>query len=219
MSRALPFFHAFTGCDTTPQFFGKGKRIAWESWKSFPEVTEAFLSVMNQPFQFLKVDSTAMKLLERFTCILYDKTTPLVSVNELRQELFCKRKDDGEHTSYSGNQYFLNLSIIYNFYLHLHYILQSSLLQHSNRAVYQASIWARSPQEIQNIPLPEGFGWKNIEGSWKPVWTLLSEVARASRELIKCGCRAKPLCSRRCKCQVAGLSCTALCQCSGNCEH
>ena len=104
---------------------------------------------MNQPFRFLKVDSTAMKLLERFTCILYDKTTPLVSVNELRQELFCKRKDDGEHTSYSGNQYFLNLSIIYNFYLHLHYILQSSLLQHSNRAVYQASIWARSLQEIQ----------------------------------------------------------------------
>ena len=51
----------------------------------------AFLSVMNQPFQFLKVDYTAMKLLERFTCILYDKTTPLVSVNELRQELFCKR--------------------------------------------------------------------------------------------------------------------------------
>ena len=69
MSRALPFFHAFTGCDTTSQFFGKGKRIAWESWKSFPEVTEAFLSVMNQHFQFLKVDSTAMKLLERFTCM------------------------------------------------------------------------------------------------------------------------------------------------------
>ena len=81
---------------------------------------------------------------------------------------------------YSGNQYFLNLSIIYNFYLHLHYIMQSSLLQHSNRAVYQASIWARSLQEIQNIPLPEGFGWKNIEGSWKPIWTLLSEVVKAS---------------------------------------
>ena len=123
MSRALPFFHAFTGCDTTFQFYGKGKRMAWKSWKSFPEVTEAFLSVMNQPFQFLKVDSTAIKLLERFTCILYDKTTPLVSVNELRHELFCKRKYDGDHTSYSGNQYFLNLSIIYIFYLHLHYIL------------------------------------------------------------------------------------------------
>ena len=109
MSRALPFFHAFTGCDTTSQLFGKGKRIAWESWKSFPEVTEAFLSVMNQPFQFLKVDSTAMKLLERFTCILYD------------------------------------------------YSIGFSQLVKTG-AVYQASIWARSLQEIQNIPLPEGFG-------------------------------------------------------------
>ena len=26
-SRALPFFHTFTGCDTTSQFLGKGKKI------------------------------------------------------------------------------------------------------------------------------------------------------------------------------------------------
>ena len=26
-STALPFYHAFTGCDTTSQFFGKGKKI------------------------------------------------------------------------------------------------------------------------------------------------------------------------------------------------
>ena len=33
-SRALLLFHAFTGSDTTSQFFGKGKRNAWDSWKS-----------------------------------------------------------------------------------------------------------------------------------------------------------------------------------------
>ena len=98
--------------------------------------------------------------------------------------------------------------------------MQSSLLQHSNRAVYQASIWARSLQEIQNT---EGFGWKNIEGSWKPVWTILSEVVKASRELIKCGCRAKPLCSRRCKCQVQDclvlLSASAVATVNTNTSH
>ena len=41
-SRALPFFHAFTGCDTTSQFLGKGKKSAWDSWISYPEVTKAF---------------------------------------------------------------------------------------------------------------------------------------------------------------------------------
>ena len=35
-STALPIFHSFTGCDTTSAFFGKGKRSAWEVWKSFP---------------------------------------------------------------------------------------------------------------------------------------------------------------------------------------
>lgn len=90
-SRALPFFHAFTGCDTTSQFFGKGKKKAWESWKSYPEVTEAFLCAVEHPFQFLLLTSPVTELLERYVCVLYDNTTPICSANELRQEHFCKR--------------------------------------------------------------------------------------------------------------------------------
>ena len=30
-SRALPFFHAFSGCDTTSQFNGKAKKSMWEA--------------------------------------------------------------------------------------------------------------------------------------------------------------------------------------------
>ena len=91
ISISLPFFHAFTGCDTTSQFLGKGKRSAWESWKSYPDVTEVFLFAFNNPFQLLQLQSFQMKLLERYVCVLYDKTTPLCSVNELRKELFCKK--------------------------------------------------------------------------------------------------------------------------------
>ena len=32
-----------------------------------------------------------MELLERFVYVMYDRTTPLSSVNELRQELFYNR--------------------------------------------------------------------------------------------------------------------------------
>jgi len=46
---------------------------------------------VNEPFQPVQVNSPTMKHLERFTCILCDKTTPLTSVNKLRQELFCKQ--------------------------------------------------------------------------------------------------------------------------------
>ena len=48
-SVSLTFFHAFTGCDTTSHFLGRGKRSSWESWKSYPDVTEVFLFAYNNP--------------------------------------------------------------------------------------------------------------------------------------------------------------------------
>ncbi|KAG1676996.1 hypothetical protein GQR58_014039 [Nymphon striatum] len=90
-SKALPIFHVFTGSDTTSQFAGKGKKSAWEAWKSYPEVTSGFLSMVEHPFQLLDLNSATFRLLERFTCVLYDKTTAVVNVNELRQELFSKK--------------------------------------------------------------------------------------------------------------------------------
>lgn len=38
-SKALPFFHAFTGCDTMSTFVGKGKKKAWQAWNVFENVT------------------------------------------------------------------------------------------------------------------------------------------------------------------------------------
>lgn len=37
-SKALPFFHAFTGCDTMSAFVGKGKKTAWQAWNVFENV-------------------------------------------------------------------------------------------------------------------------------------------------------------------------------------
>ena len=46
---ALPFFHAFTGCDTTSAFAGRGEKTAWDIWRDYPEVTDAFLSLAKCP--------------------------------------------------------------------------------------------------------------------------------------------------------------------------
>jgi len=89
--QALPFFHAFTGCDTTSQFLGKGKKSVWESCKAYPDTFKAFIFATDHPFQMLELESFEMEILERYVCVLYDKTTSLSSVNELRKELFCKR--------------------------------------------------------------------------------------------------------------------------------
>ncbi len=90
-SMALPIFHCFTGCDTTSSFFGKGKKTAWETWKSYPEVTEAFLYMAGHPHIPITVEAQNFQLLERFSVILYDKTSSLESVNEARRELFCQK--------------------------------------------------------------------------------------------------------------------------------
>ena len=44
-ARALPFFHAFTGCDTVSAIVGKGKKPAWQAWNVDEDATEVFLSL------------------------------------------------------------------------------------------------------------------------------------------------------------------------------
>ncbi len=61
-----------------------------------------------QPFSPVSITSEAVNVLERFTCILYDKSTPLTSVNELRQELFCKRGKSMENIPPTTSAQFLN---------------------------------------------------------------------------------------------------------------
>ena len=38
----LPFFHAFTGCDTVSAFRGKDMKSAWQTWEVFPDATDVF---------------------------------------------------------------------------------------------------------------------------------------------------------------------------------
>jgi len=96
-SFALPCFHAYTGCDTTSQFHGKGKISAWEAWNCFPAVTNAFTEITKNPFIPLDISSSTFKLLERYTCILYSKTTNEEAVNGLRKELFSQKSKTMEN--------------------------------------------------------------------------------------------------------------------------
>ena len=45
-SANLPLFHALTGCDTVSSFAGIGKKTAWAAWNVYPEVTDAFVELM-----------------------------------------------------------------------------------------------------------------------------------------------------------------------------
>ena len=71
-SKCLPFFHALTGCDTTSSFLGHGKRSAWETWVSFPEVSESFEQLCKAPE---RPSTACLSSIERFIILLYDGTS------------------------------------------------------------------------------------------------------------------------------------------------
>ena len=154
-SRALLMFHAYSGCDTTSAFNGKGKKLTWRALQAYADATEVFVYLAKHPFQQLDVDCQQFQKLERLTVIVYDKSSPLCSINQVRKELFCH-----------GNRAMERLPPT-----------QDALLQHIKRAVYQTGIWATSTQSHQLIPPPHNFGWTKESGSWVPVWLTIPEVS------------------------------------------
>ena len=188
---ALPMFHAFTGCDTVSFFAGKGKRSAMKAWEIASTVTQSFLSVEQNPSL---VSDEDMAIIEQFVVYLYDPTSELSSVNAVRLELFAKKNRSIENIPPT----------------------HASLLHHVHRAALQANCWEQMFAPIQSLASPEHCGWIYDDGVWQPRWTDLPEVADALRILVKCGC--KKGCKNACKCRKAGLECTALCFCSGDCN-
>ena len=168
-SRALPVFHAFSGCDTTSAFNGKGKKSLWYAWQAYYDATETFACLGKHPFMLLDADSDNFPKLERLTVILYDKWSPSFSLNKTRKLLFC-------HENWSMEKLPPT---------------KDALLQHARRAVYQAGIWTSSTNTQQALPSPRDYGWMKEPGTstWVPVWMTIPEVSRACRELIKCCCK------------------------------
>ena len=64
-SLALLLFHSLTGCDTTSQFLGCGKKTAWAAWTSMPEPTDTLVALTHDPDLFT-LESVRMYRVERF---------------------------------------------------------------------------------------------------------------------------------------------------------
>ena len=129
---ALPFVHAFSGCDTVSSFAGRGKKTVWEIWKVFNEVTPAFCTLASNPDPSSIGDH--LEVLERFVVLLYNRTSTEMNVNEARKQLFSQkgRPMDGLPPT------------------------QAALFEHIRRAAYQAGhVWAQ-----MLIAVPNGGGWK-----------------------------------------------------------
>ena len=84
----VTFWYSFTGCDTTSSFAGKGKKTAWETWRSYPEVIEVFARLLNAPATIAECD---FAVLERFVVLMYDRLSLCKTVNAARRQIFTKK--------------------------------------------------------------------------------------------------------------------------------
>ena len=142
------------------------------------------------------VHESAMNTIERFVILMYDRTSTCTDINKARRKLFTK-KTNIKHIPPT----------------------KAALEQHVMRAVYQGGhVWGQALLASPVLPLPTSWGWMKMEdGLYEPVWTTLPEAAQACYELVSCKC--KKGCVKRCKCKKAGLECTALCACEGECSQ
>ena len=137
MSKALPVFHAFTRWDTVSCFARRGKKTAFTVWKNFPAVTDTFLHLAATPTS--PISEACMELLERFVILMFAKTSNKTSVNETRKQLLFAQK---------GRAYDAIPPT------------RVALLQHTNRAPYQAGhccwqVLTLSP----DLPSPGNWEW------------------------------------------------------------
>ena len=68
-------------------------------------------------------------------------------MNEAREDLFCRKSRAVDRIPPT----------------------QDALLQHVQRAVYQAGIWTTSTQAQQVVPSPQQFAWTKESELWAPV--------------------------------------------------
>ncbi|KAK4312975.1 hypothetical protein Pmani_015640 [Petrolisthes manimaculis] len=145
--RGLPFFHAFTGCDTVSCFSGREKRTAWETWKACnkvtDEVTTAFCALAATPT--IPTVEDYMDQLERFVILLYDRTSSQEHANEARKHLFTRGGRSIEAIPPT----------------------REALRQHRKRAAYQAGYcWGQMMICTPELPSPSEWGWVQSDNGW-----------------------------------------------------
>ena len=188
--RGLPGMHAFSGCDSTSQFAGHGKK---KSMKLLIEDAE-FRSSMATLGDTFQLSPSTLEKGEQVICTLYK--SKLKRTNQVRNERWNRSTKDITKLPPT----------------------QDSAIQHLKRANYQAAIWKRCLEPHPNVPSPHGHGWEVIDDDISIVWITQASAPDIITKKRRCGCKSNHPCStRRCSCRHRAMQCTALCLCSDDC--
>ena len=130
----ITFVHAFTGCHVVSALRGKGKKCAWQTWEMCPEASDVFARLSQyQP----TVNYNEMDILEKFVVIMYDRSSTATGVNNARLDMFARKQRPYQAIPPT----------------------RSALLQHVNRAAYQADcVWSQSTLRQPETQSPADWG-------------------------------------------------------------
>ena len=183
--------HALSGCDSVSFPYGKGKISA--------------ISLMNKMNLHLKVFADEnSKGTWKQGCVSFPFLycgEAVESLSDLRCTLFMRKKDPpGIKKSLPPTK--------------------ECAAEHIKRARLQVLLWRAAdktgPSWMHNQPVCV---WVEIRGRYPCpcIWLCRADIAdKAVLELVACGCKSTPPCSRAtCSCRSGGLPCTTYCCCKG----
>ena len=195
LSRALPFLHAFTGCDTTSSFYRHGKCSFWDSWMKSEEISELTntffeLSDMTEMITPFHVDN-----IQRYFIKVYFPQESILSLTDLRLKYYFRSPDPQLK------------SLI---------IPRDGLTNHIKRSGLQAGwIWKLDDHEV-TAPEPTDWGWAKIIDMFIPRWC--NEYKSIDDVIVVCSCKDTGNCLR-CKYGKSAVEYITYCNCSRKCTY
>ena len=191
---ALPFFFAFTGCDTCSGLFGKGKCKCWDVWMAdvkHYDITSTFIALGSAP---VRVYEHQIDNLAYYLCKLYSTSENVISLQKERVFHF-ERSTDNDLRKLPMSRH--------------------GLVQHIRRASLQSGYSWRECVENIVLPDPSLWGWVVRDGKYVPRWQDV-ETVDLSLILKTCNCRKRSC--KDCKCRKEPeMPCLPMCGCRRGC--
>ena len=146
---ALPFFHAFIGCDTVSSFFNHSKKSMWEAWHKYSNhysVAQTFKTLSGTPERIYPFQSDET---ENFLKFVYYGKVSVESLDTLRMNQFRCYTDKSPRT--------LSPS-------------RDGLTEHIKRACLQGGCEWRAPVGDVDFTDARHWGGRFIDNKYIPKW-------------------------------------------------
>ena len=187
----LLFLHAFTGCDTTSAFYGKGK-IKFAKILCSRNDIQAAARIFQSKKNLQRMKSRLYNAGLKCVLTLYGAPENIDCLNEWRYLQYLQKAQKKTK---------INLARLPP--------THSAAREHIKRVYYQVQAW-----QGRILSVPSRFGWwKQEPDVLVPVGTTLPATTEFVLENIFCYCKPGGNCGKICRCLNKNLKCSKLCDC------